>query len=323
MRVAQVVGDFGIQGALLQHWGGLHGNQGHYDRAVDLLKQAITLFQRAANVGEEMRTCNLLATVEKKRGQLNAAEAWYARSRELALKLNDQDHLAVVAQNVGILYQTRAIQTQDLAQRTALLRQGVASVQESLTVWLELGNQVDVAASYQAVGNLYRMLGEFDQAEKSALQSLQIHESLNLPDVYKDYGNLARIAQARGNADAAARWQAKYEAKVKELERLRRVPGDTETRGQEETEQLAKLIDVLAHAAYNARTSRAALRPDVAEWVAKLVAAQPPLDAVGVLLQDVASGKPVPPVPPGLPEEIAGVLNALGEAVEKSDKELQ
>ena len=67
-----------------------------------------------------MRTCDLLASAERQRGQLAAAAAWYGRSHELAEQLGDRKHLAVVAQNRGILYQTQAEQSDDPARRARL-----------------------------------------------------------------------------------------------------------------------------------------------------------------------------------------------------------
>ncbi|MFO1428853.1 MAG: tetratricopeptide repeat protein [Candidatus Competibacteraceae bacterium] len=227
LRAARAAGDLELQGGLLQHQGILQGKLGRYDQAVERYQQALQLFQRADDLGSEMRTCDLLATAERNRGQLDAAEAWYRRSRELAERLQDKTHLATVAQNLSILYQTRAEQTDDPARRTDLLRQAVASVQQSLSGWLEQKNQVNTAASYLQLGILHRLLGELEQAEQYALQGLQIHESLDLPDVYKDYYNLAIIARDRGDSEAAARWQAKYDAKLAELERRRRGDGST------------------------------------------------------------------------------------------------
>ncbi|HUV91330.1 MAG TPA: tetratricopeptide repeat protein, partial [Anaerolineae bacterium] len=221
----------------LQHQAILQDDLGRQERAVALYQQAMALFQRASDVGSEMRTCDLLASAERARGQLEAAEAWYARSRELALQLHDRHQLAVVAQNVGILYQTRAKRAQDPAARAAFLRQAIGAVQESLRIKLELQNQVGAALSYFQLGVLYRMAGDLERAEEQARQALQIRESLNLPDVYRDYANLAEIAHARGDGEAAARWQAKCDAKVAELERLRRGGGDGETgrQGDKET----------------------------------------------------------------------------------------
>ena len=64
LRAAEAAGDQELQGTFLQHLGVLQNRMGNYDRAVELYKQAITLFQRAADTGSEMRTCDLLASAE-------------------------------------------------------------------------------------------------------------------------------------------------------------------------------------------------------------------------------------------------------------------
>ena len=298
----------------LQYQGRLKDKLSQHDQAVALYQQAMTLFQRAADLGSEMRTCNLLGIAEENRGQLDAAEAWYRRSRELAKQRNDKGHLAIVAQNLGILCQTRAEQLKDdPARRDELLRQAVASVEESLAIWLEQQNQVNAATSYFQLGILHRLLGNLAQAEKHALQALKIHESLNLPEAYRDYANLATIARDRGDSEAAARWQAKYEAKVAELERRRR--GDAST-GAVLPDEVVQFILVLAQAAYGARQGNTPLPPDAAEMLAQLAEAPAPFPAIGAFLRAIAEGQPVPAVPAGLPEAVREMLEKLAEAVE-------
>jgi hypothetical protein len=158
------------------------------------------------------------------------------------------------------------------------------------------------------------MLGELGQAEKYLLQALQIHESLNLPDVHKDYNNLADIARDRGDTEAAARWQAKYEAKEAELERLRRGEGASGP-SAEEIRQIRGFVLELAQAAYAARVSKAPLAPDAAEALASLAQAAPPLGEVAPFLQAIAEGRPTPPLPIGLPKEVAEVLEALVKGI--------
>jgi len=317
LQAARAAGDLELQGLVLQHQGILQYEQGHHDRAVELSKQAIALFQRAANTGEEMRTCNLLASAEMLRGQLDAAEAWYARVREMAIQLNDRAQLAANAQNVGILYQTRAEQAADPRTRDALLQKAVASVQESLAIRLELQNPAFTAESYSQLGLLYQMVGALDQAEENSLHALQTYESLNLPDVYKVYGNLANTARARGDEEAAAGWQAKHDTKLAELKKLRQ--GDKETRRQGE-EELSKFILALAQAVYQARGSGRRLPPEVAEALAQLEQqAPPPLCAIAPFLRAVAGGESVPPIPPGLPPQVDEVLRELVKAVAKLD----
>ena len=64
------------------------------------------------------------------------------------------------------------------------------------------------------------MLGDLDLAEEQLLKGLEIRESLNLPDTWKYYANLAEIGEARDDVEAAAAWSAKRDAKLKEVRRL-------------------------------------------------------------------------------------------------------
>lgn len=314
LEAARAAGDLELQSATLQHQGGLKDDRGDYDGAVALYQKAIALFQRVSDVEGEMQTCALLGTAEQQRGQLDAAEAWYRRSRELAEQLGDRAQGAGTAQNMGILYQKRAEQASDPTAREAFLRQAVGSVKESLGISLEMGNQVDAAASYSQLGVLYGELGELDEAEQYARQSLEIRESLDLPDVYKVYANLADIARARGDEVRAAEWQAKCDAKMAELERLAR-GGGIEGRAPGIPRQLVEGILALAQAAYAARAQQAALPPDAAEALATIEEWPPPLNGIAPFLRSVADGGAVPPVPPGLPEELGKICQALIEAL--------
>ena len=310
LRAARAAGDLELQGAFLQHRGSLQDDIGNQDRAVELYREAITLLQRAGHTSGEMQTCDLLATAERQRGHLDSAEAWYARARELAQQLNDRAQLAAIAQNVGILYQTRAEQTRDPDARAALLRQAVGSVEESLAISLERQDQVAAASSYGQLGVLYRMLGDLDRAEGNSKQALGIYEPLNHPNLHVIYNNLAEIARARGDEKAAAEWEAKRDAKEEELARLARgEDSNVDMAGM--LEQVIKAVLALAQAAFMARQSGSPLPPDAAEMMAQLANLPPPFGGIGSFLQAVAEDKEIPPVPPALPEGIRKILEAL------------
>ncbi len=311
-RAAQAVGDLGLKAALLHNQAALQCKIGNPGRAVELGKEALTLFQQAGDSGNEMRTCDLLGSAERDLGHLDAAEAWHMRSRELAEALNDQSMLATIAHNAGILHQTRAEQTDDPEGRDLHLRRAVTSIEESLAIELEMENQVGAASSHFQLGVLHRMLGDLERAEEHLRQSLRIREALNLPEVYKDYADLAQVARDRGDAEAAAEWQAKSDAKLAELERLRRGGGDAPP-GLEA--QLVPVILEIAQAAYDARVQGGTLPPEAAEAVAQLAALPAPLGDAGAFLEAVAGGGPVPAVPPGLPAALAEILEKLKEAV--------
>ncbi len=219
---AQDTGDLQLQAIALHQLGILKDTLGQHDQAIELYKRSLNLFQHAGDPRSEIKTYDLLGTAEQHRGQLDAAEAWYHRSRELAKRLDDKWMLAVTAQNLGILFQVRALQAEDPAVRATLLGQAIGFVEECLAAMLEQKDTVSAAGSYSQLGVLHGLLGNPKRAEKYLLQGLDIYESLDLPDAYRNYADLARIAHDRGDAEAAARWQAKYEAKVAELKQRRR-----------------------------------------------------------------------------------------------------
>lgn len=226
IAAARQAGDHELEAATLQHQGSLHDDQGNYDEAVVLYQQAMRLFQQAGNVFGEMQTNDLLGSVERQRGNLDAAQAWHEHSRELALQQNDQRQLGAVAQNLGILFQTRAEQERDQAQRTVWLRQALASMLESLRIALEQQDQLGAAASSSQLGKLYRMFGDLTQAEAHLQQALLIREATNHPRLYIVYNELALVAHARGDAATAAQWRIKREAKEAELVRRRATGGE-------------------------------------------------------------------------------------------------
>jgi tetratricopeptide (TPR) repeat protein len=216
---AQMAGDSSLQGIILEKLGVLKRRQEHHDQAILLFKEAIRLFQRAGAQEEEMRVWDLLATAEVQQGDLETAELSYARSFELAERLAERNQLAINAQNVGILYQKRAEQTADSEIRVALLQRAIVSVEKSLAIKLDMGNEVGAEASYFQLGILYWRLGQWEKAEQYLIQATELSEALNLSKVYKNYNVLARFAQGRGEQDTAAHWQAKCDAKVTELQR--------------------------------------------------------------------------------------------------------
>lgn len=220
-ELARRLGDLELQGTFLQHQGGLHKERGNPARAVELYEQAMKLFQQAGDAGSEMRTCDLLASAEQQRGQLDAAEAWYGRARELALELGDRAQLGIIAQNIGILYQSRADQIADAESRAAWLRRALQSIEESLGIHLGRNDQVFAATSYFQLGVLHQMLGDLDLAERKLREALEIFEPLDHPEIWKVYANLAKIAAAWGDAAAAAEWTAKRDAKLAELRQRR------------------------------------------------------------------------------------------------------
>ena len=170
-----------------------------------------------------MLTYNSLGVVEQASGRLAEARAWYERSRQLAVELNDQPGIGRAAQNIGIVCQLEGEAARAQGDEAAARRSFQAalhSVEESQSVWLALCDKLDEAASLSQLAQIHFLLGDLDAAERNAHAARDIRESLGLKEVWKDYYTLAEIAEARGDTAAAAAWAQRRDDKRAELERL-------------------------------------------------------------------------------------------------------
>ena len=94
--------------------------------------------------------------------------------------------------------------------------------------------------------------------------------------------------------------------------------GDKGTRRQGDRE-LAQAILGLAQGVYRARGAGGRVPLEVGEALAQLEQVPPPLGSIAPFLRAVGSGQPVPPVPPGLPGDLASILQGLAQAVARLD----
>ena len=225
LAAARQAGDKELEGSLLQHQGSLADDRRQFTRAATLYQQALQRFQEAGNQPSMMRTYNLLGVVEQNAGRLAEARAWYEKSRQLALDLKDQPSLGSAAQNIGIVCQLEgeaAREQDDEPNARRSFQTALRSVDESLRIKQALGNKPVEGLAHGQLARIHLSLGDLTAAEQHAHAAREIHESLGLNDVWKNYNTLAQIAKARGYTTAAAEWAEKRDAKRAELERLAR-----------------------------------------------------------------------------------------------------
>ena len=146
--------------------------------------------------------------------------------------------------NRAILLSEQAQETTDPAARLRLLNQAIAEERESLALEQQLGQPAWIAISHNNLAEYLRQLAEaggtglpgvdepdhrqdagatadhgqdpratlLDEAEQHALQALAIFERLNSPHTSQTLEILERIAEARGDAAAAAEYRRRKEA---------------------------------------------------------------------------------------------------------------
>jgi tetratricopeptide (TPR) repeat protein len=222
LAAARQAGDKELEATTFQHQGILADNRNHLDRATRLYQQALQLFQEAGDQGSMMRTYNLLGVAEHKARRLAEARAWYGKSRELAVQLNNQPGIAQAGGNIAIVCQQEGEAARERGDEPAARRhfeEARRSVEESLQVWQAQQNKPYEAASLSQLAQIHLRLGDLDAAERHAHAAREIGESLGLKEAVVDYNTLSEIAQARGDSVAAAEWAQKRDALLAEFKR--------------------------------------------------------------------------------------------------------
>jgi len=298
LAAARQAGDQELEGACLQHQGGLAIKRNQLDRATRLYQQALQLFQEAGATGNMMQTYNLLGVAEQKSGRLAEARAWYEKSRELAIQLKDQPGLGQAAQNIGIVCQQEGEAARKRGDEAAARRhfeEARRSVEESLRIKKSLKNKPAEAGSLSQLARIHLRLGDLAAAERHADEARQIYESLGLAEGWTEYNTLSEIAAARGDTAAAAEWARKRDELRAELQRRAGGGGGIPS---QMFNALAQLTLACARAGFGGET----LGPDAEESLATLDGYPAPFQAFAAHLRRLAAGE-LAPIPSGLPKE--------------------
>lgn len=314
IAAARRAGDKELEGATLQHQGGLARRLDEYDRAASLYQRALKLFQEMNSEGAMMRTCNLLGVVEQNQGRGPEARTWYERSREIARRLGNVQSLAGAAHNIGVVCQQEgeAARRQGREpQARERFEEAKRSLQEGLRLLRQLENKPNEAKSRCQLARVHLLLGELHEAERHALRSLQIDEDLALTrELPADYNIMADIARARGDAAQAAEWELKRDAAREELERRGRGPGGLPP-------QFLQAVQALSMDCARAAVERAQLGPAEESALAQIENLPAPLSELSRFLRRLAAGE-IPEVPAGLPAELGELLGQLLDAIKES-----
>ena len=312
LAAARQAGDKELEGTTLQHQGGLARERNQRDRATRLYQQALQRFQEAGNTGAMMRSYNLLGVAERHAGRLAEARAWYEKSRELAVQLQDQPGLGQAAQNIGIVCQEEGEAARQRGDEPAARQHFEAArrfVEESLRVWQGQQNKPFEANSWSNLARIHLSLGDLDAAERHAHAAREINESLGLKEAHFDYNTLAEITQARGDTRSAAAWARKRDDLLAELERR--------AGGGGLPAQMLQALQQLAVACAQAGLGGGELGPAEEEALATLDQYPAPMPDFVAHLRHLAAGQ-LPPTPASLPPDLQQFLDSLAQAIREA-----
>jgi tetratricopeptide (TPR) repeat protein len=151
--------------------------------------------------------CHQLGQVAHRRGRVDEAAEWYARSLAIKEKLGDRSGMATDYYQLAMVAQDR----RDYGEAAEQYAQALA-IRE------ELGDRPGMADSYHQLGIVARLRGRLDEATDWCARSLAIKEELgNRARLANSYQLVGMIAQDRGDYDEAVDWYARALAIREEL----------------------------------------------------------------------------------------------------------
>jgi tetratricopeptide (TPR) repeat protein len=225
LREAEAVGDQGHIGTLWHNLGNLALDRNQPGQALGSLRRAYEAYQQAGDTAGQMRVLNSLGNAESDLGHLEAAQAWYDRSLELALRLGATAERAGIRSNRAVLRSTQAEQSADPATRQRLLLEAVAEGREALALELTLGQPRSLAISHSNLANRLRLLGLLEEAREQALKAAELFEQIGDPNLWHTLRILEQICEASGDASGAADYHRRMEEARARAEELSGDPG--------------------------------------------------------------------------------------------------
>ncbi len=190
-----------VRASIMVSLGNIHRNLGLYDRAGELLRQALEV--RESTLGPEhpdiAESANDLSLLLMDRGDSGAAQPLLERALEIRRQAFGEEHpeVAETVNNLGMAHQNQG----DYEVAEGYLERG-----------LELNRRVfgeehtNVALSLNNLGTLRAQQGDARAAEAAFREALEIQRRLHAtphPEVARTLGNLGFVLRARGDLEAA------------------------------------------------------------------------------------------------------------------------
>jgi tetratricopeptide (TPR) repeat protein len=179
------LGETAVAGRILGFMGAIETQRGHYIAAYDYFMGAMRFFDEA---GDDVRVCGSLSNlgeVFRLWGKHEQALQYYDKARILAHEHEDWARLALILNNMGLLY---------------LADGDTPHALEQLLASIEYGDRVtprpdSQGETYSGIAQAYLALGQLEEAHQAASQALEISQGVNRADLiglaYRTLGEVA------------------------------------------------------------------------------------------------------------------------------------
>ncbi|CAF3725173.1 unnamed protein product [Adineta steineri] len=196
--------------------GGVHMNQGDYEKAIWYYEQALQIFQKylPSNHPDLATSYNNIGLVYKNMGDYSKALSFYEKALEIQQKTlpSNHPHLATSYINIGLIYSKMTQYSKALS----FFEKALEIQQKSLP-----SNHPLLATSYNNIGGMYNKMGERSKALLSHEKALNIRKKTlpsNHPDLAQSYNNIGGMYHSMGEySEALSFYEKAFEIQQKTL----------------------------------------------------------------------------------------------------------
>lgn len=216
--LAQIEYDYATKKGLKKHqaqalgiMGVYYDNQGNYNKAIDLYKQALTLKNEINDIKGIAATLTNIGGAYQIQGDYIKAIDYYTKSLKNHEKTKNTKAIAITLSNIGTVYATQKD-----------YKKAMEYFEKSLKIRLEINDIRGIVSVYTNIGNCYTLLGNKKNAIKYNLEGLEIAQKNNYkPGVAAILNNIGTLYNEEKKYDTALSyfnksWELKKELGDKE-----------------------------------------------------------------------------------------------------------
>lgn len=193
IRIARELGSIKKEASYTEKLARIHRNVGESEKAVELYKTALELFESLEDSFRVAYIENSIGIAFKKMGQYEEALEHYARSLEMRRALNDKNRIAQTINNIGNVYRLQG-----------MLDSALSKYMSALVVFEELNDSVNMTNSLNNIGLIHKSNGDSETALKYYNRVLKIRALLNdQRGLQSIRNNIAIIYRERNMRDSA------------------------------------------------------------------------------------------------------------------------
>ncbi|CAF4183431.1 unnamed protein product, partial [Adineta steineri] len=187
--------------------GGVHLNQGEYEKAIWYFEKALDIQQKVLALCHPSLAIsyNNIGLMYNKMGEYSKALSYYEKALEIYQKTLPSNHplLATLYNNIGSVYENMG----DYSKALSFYEKALEIRQKSLP-----SNHPDLATTYNNIGMVYKQMGEYSKALSFYEKALEIEQKSlpsNHPDLATTYSNIGSVYVNMGEYSKALSYHEK------------------------------------------------------------------------------------------------------------------